>query len=245
MSTRIVLFSHDSAGLGHIRRNLALAHALSAGSAEPVTGLLVAGRPEATRFRAPRGWDWLILPGVQHGEGGYVSRELDLDLEASTALRGGAFRAALGVRPRPRRHRPPPVRRGRRARGRVAHAARREPRVPDRPRPSRRARRTASSGRRVERARRGAADPRALRRDLGLTATPACTICRYRRAARIASRSCRAHRLPRRRPGRRPPAPGRRAVPADDRRGGGIDAASTSLLPPPRPPCRRASRTSS
>ncbi|MGO1236406.1 MAG: glycosyltransferase family protein [Microbacterium gubbeenense] len=97
MSTRIVLFSHDSAGLGHIRRNLALAHALSAGSAEPVTGLLVAGRPEATRFRAPRGWDWLILPGVQHGEGGYVSRELDLDLEASTALRGGAFRAALSA----------------------------------------------------------------------------------------------------------------------------------------------------
>ncbi|MGO2096852.1 MAG: glycosyltransferase family protein, partial [Candidatus Microbacterium stercoravium] len=68
MRTRIVLFSHDSAGLGHIRRNLALAHALSAGTDGSVTGLLVAGRPEATRFRPPRGWDWLILPGIRHGE---------------------------------------------------------------------------------------------------------------------------------------------------------------------------------
>ena len=95
MRTRIVLFSHDSAGLGHIRRNLALAHALSAGTDGSVTGLLVAGRPEATRFRPPRGWDWLILPGIRHGEGAYVSRELDLDLATSVAMRGAAFRAAV------------------------------------------------------------------------------------------------------------------------------------------------------
>ncbi|MGI6877491.1 glycosyltransferase family protein [Microbacterium sp. gxy059] len=92
---RIVLFSHDSAGLGHIRRNLALAHALTAGASEPVTGLLVAGRPEATRFRPPRGWDWLVLPGVRHAASGYALRELGIGLDEAAALRGGAFRAAV------------------------------------------------------------------------------------------------------------------------------------------------------
>ena len=96
MTIRIVLYSHDSAGLGHIRRNLALAHALSAGlNGERVTGLLVAGRPEATRFRPPHGWDWLILPGVTHGDDGYRSREIDVDVETATRLRGSTFRSAV------------------------------------------------------------------------------------------------------------------------------------------------------
>lgn len=95
MTVRIVLYSHDSAGLGHIRRNLAIAHALSAGLGEEVTGLLVAGRPEATRFAAPDGWDWLILPGVQHTQEGYGSRVLDIALDTATALRGSVFRAAV------------------------------------------------------------------------------------------------------------------------------------------------------
>ncbi|RGE24270.1 glycosyltransferase family protein [Leucobacter sp. wl10] len=95
MTVKIVLYSHDSAGLGHIRRNLAIAHALAAGLNEPVTGLLVAGRPEATRFAAPEGWDWLILPGVQHARDGYGSRALDIGLDTATALRGAVFRAAV------------------------------------------------------------------------------------------------------------------------------------------------------
>ena len=96
MSIRIVLYSHDSAGLGHIRRNLALAGALTAGvGGEPVTGMLVAGRPEATRFPLPDGWDWLVLPGVRHAPGGYASRALDVDIETAAALRGSVFRAAV------------------------------------------------------------------------------------------------------------------------------------------------------
>ncbi|MGM1030217.1 MAG: glycosyltransferase family protein [Actinomycetota bacterium] len=99
MSVRIVLYSHDSVGLGHIRRNLALAHALSEGlpgiSGESVTGLLVAGRPEATEFPVPEGWDWLILPGVERSRGGYASRALDIDLSSATAMRGEVFRSAV------------------------------------------------------------------------------------------------------------------------------------------------------
>lgn len=104
VTVRIVLYSHDSVGLGHIRRNLALAHALSAAlpdiTGEDVTGLLVAGRPEATEFPVPEGWDWLILPGVARSGDGYASRALDIDLQAAVAMRGSVFRSAvLGFRP--------------------------------------------------------------------------------------------------------------------------------------------------
>ncbi|WP_105565818.1 glycosyltransferase family protein [Microbacterium halophytorum] len=94
MSIRIVMYSHDAVGLGHIRRNLALAHALTTGLGD-VTGMLVAGRPEATRFAVPRGWDWLILPGMAHADDGYASRALDIDVDAAAAVRGGAFRSAV------------------------------------------------------------------------------------------------------------------------------------------------------
>ncbi len=95
MAIRIVLYSHDSTGLGHLRRNLALAHALTTGLDDSVTGLLVAGRPEATRFPAPPGWDWLIVPGIRHTPDGYGSRALDLDVGTATALRGAVFRSAV------------------------------------------------------------------------------------------------------------------------------------------------------
>ena len=46
-TTRIVLYSHDALGLGHLRRNLALAHRLAHDlphlTGASVTGLLVAG----------------------------------------------------------------------------------------------------------------------------------------------------------------------------------------------------------
>ena len=96
MAIRIVLYSHDSTGLGHIRRNLALAHALTAGlEHESVTGMLVAGRPEATRFAAPQAWDWLVMPGVRHTPAGYAPRALDLDMGSAASLRGSVFRSAM------------------------------------------------------------------------------------------------------------------------------------------------------
>lgn len=52
---KIVLFSHDSVGLGHVRRNLALARAFTEAAdrdgSGPVTGLLVTGEPVALKFR--------------------------------------------------------------------------------------------------------------------------------------------------------------------------------------------------
>lgn len=96
---RIALFSHDSLGLGHIRRNRALAFALAkdlpALTGRSVSGLLIAGNPEATRFDLPAGWDWVILPGVTPAAGGYRPRSLGSSMEGLSALRAAAITAIL------------------------------------------------------------------------------------------------------------------------------------------------------
>ncbi|MFT3877370.1 MAG: glycosyl transferase family 28 [Propioniciclava sp.] len=102
--TTVVLYSHDSVGLGHARRNRALAFtlasALPALIGEPVRGLLIAGHPDASRDSLPPGWDWLVLPGVTHGTTstgarGYVARALDAGPARMRALRGSVVRAAV------------------------------------------------------------------------------------------------------------------------------------------------------
>ncbi|MDY0913123.1 glycosyltransferase family protein [Rathayibacter festucae] len=101
MVIRIALYSHDSVGLGHVRRNVALAHALNTALpellGEEVTGLLVTGQSSATAFTAPDGWDWLALPGVTTGDQGYRSRHLDVELRTLTGLRGDVVRAGLAA----------------------------------------------------------------------------------------------------------------------------------------------------
>ena len=96
---RIALFSHDSLGLGHIRRNRALAFALArdlpALTGREVSGLLIASSPEATRFDLPDGWDWVILPGVTPAPGGYVPRALASSMQGLRALRAAAISAIL------------------------------------------------------------------------------------------------------------------------------------------------------
>ena len=58
---RVALYSHDSVGLGHTRRNLAIAQALAdslpALTGRTVSGLLITGERSAPSFRAPRGFD--------------------------------------------------------------------------------------------------------------------------------------------------------------------------------------------
>ncbi len=101
---RIVLYSHDSTGLGHVRRNLALAHHLSLALprllGRPVAGLLATGLPQASRFPLPDGFDWLALPGVTKGAGGYRPRHLAASMKSLIDLRSHLLEAAL-VRYRP------------------------------------------------------------------------------------------------------------------------------------------------
>ena len=79
-TVRILLYSHDSQGLGHVRRNLVLAHRLAEAIPEatgcPVSGLLVSGLTAVDGFPLPEGFDWLTIPGVAKGRDGYEPRNL-------------------------------------------------------------------------------------------------------------------------------------------------------------------------
>lgn len=99
MSITVALYSHDSVGLGHARRNRAIAFALAADlprlTGQQVRGLLIAGHPDATNDSLPPGWDWLVLPGFTRTENGYASRKLTMSVEQLTALRSSTVSAAL------------------------------------------------------------------------------------------------------------------------------------------------------
>lgn len=101
---RIVLYSHDSVGLGHMRRNLALAHALNNQlpglTGRPVTGILITGTALAPAFPAPGGWDWVLLPGVGKSPSGYLPRNLTMPMDDLVSMRARLLKAVLaGFRP--------------------------------------------------------------------------------------------------------------------------------------------------
>lgn len=97
---RVVLYSHDSVGLGHQRRNLAIAHALSEQLPEltgrPVTGLLLTG-VERVVGHLPPAFDVVRLPGIAKGGQGYTPREVDVPMpdliDVRRAILSGAINA--------------------------------------------------------------------------------------------------------------------------------------------------------
>ncbi len=90
---RIALYSHDAQGLGHLRRNLAIAEAVSRTPGRAV--LLLTGAREAGVFPMPPGTDCLSLPALHKAEGRYAPRSLGLGLEEVIELRSDMIRAAL------------------------------------------------------------------------------------------------------------------------------------------------------
>jgi predicted glycosyltransferase len=94
MAPRIALYSHDALGMGHMRRNLAIARALVAGGRGQA--LLLTGSHVAGALPLPHGVEVLTLPALRKdADGGYASRSLDLPLEGLLALRAQTIRAAL------------------------------------------------------------------------------------------------------------------------------------------------------
>jgi len=92
-----VLYSHDTMGLGHMRRSLLIAQALSARGTE-ATVLLVCGSAQASSFMFPPGVDCLTLPALHKSvSGAYSSRRLDLPLARITRLRSQTIRAAVST----------------------------------------------------------------------------------------------------------------------------------------------------
>ena len=92
---RIMLYSHDTFGLGHLRRSRLLATAITA--ANPgASALILTGSPVAGRFAFPQRVDHIRLPGVtKRADGSYVSTALGMDIETTTKLRAGLIQSAV------------------------------------------------------------------------------------------------------------------------------------------------------
>jgi len=95
-----MLYSHDTLGYGHLRRNLLLATALSELSPRPEI-LMIGGMREAGSFALPPGTDIVTLPAyAKQSDGSYSPRELGDDLSRLARLRSRTIRsAAKGFEP--------------------------------------------------------------------------------------------------------------------------------------------------
>ncbi len=96
---RVLLYSHDSQGLGHVRRNLAIAHHLArllpGITGAKVSGLIVSGLAPASHFALPEGFDLITIPGIAKGKQGYEPRHLGGTTHELISLRSQLLQAAL------------------------------------------------------------------------------------------------------------------------------------------------------
>ena len=85
---RILLYSHDTFGLGHLRRSRTIATALTDGHADR-SALIVTGSPIAGRFDFAERIDHVRLPGVvKQPDGSYTSLSLSMPIDEMVNLRG-------------------------------------------------------------------------------------------------------------------------------------------------------------
>lgn len=92
---RVVLYSHDTMGIGHMRRNLLLAQTLRQGPNQ-ANVLMVAGAPEACAMTASSGIDCLALPALAKNEQGeYTSRHNSMSYRSILQFRSRTIRAAV------------------------------------------------------------------------------------------------------------------------------------------------------
>jgi predicted glycosyltransferase len=91
---RVMLYSHDTFGLGHLRRSRTIAQALTAAD-DSLSALIVTGSPVAGRFDFADRVDHVRLPGVvKMPDGSYRSHNLGLDIDETTRLRAALLAAA-------------------------------------------------------------------------------------------------------------------------------------------------------
>lgn len=89
---RILMYSHDTYGLGHIRRSRAIANSLVAAHGD-VSVLIISGSSLAGSFNFAPGIDFVHVPGIAKSENGsYASANLRLDLPEVTAIRESLIR---------------------------------------------------------------------------------------------------------------------------------------------------------
>ena len=94
---RIALYSHDTMGLGHIRRNLLIAQMLSKSHLKPDV-LLISGVQEASHFEMPPGADCLTLPSLyKERNGRYRSRRMHMSLNDLIAQRRKMLQVSISA----------------------------------------------------------------------------------------------------------------------------------------------------
>lgn len=92
---RVLFYSHDTYGLGHLRRSRALATAITKADSR-ISALILTGSPVAGRFPFPDNVDHIRLPGVtKTPDGNYESERLGLHIDETTALRAGLIKASV------------------------------------------------------------------------------------------------------------------------------------------------------
>ena len=97
---RILIYSHDSFGLGHLRRCRAIAHGL-VDAYRNLSVLILSGSPIIGSFEFKSRVDFIRVPGViklRHGD--YVSLQLHLDINQTLAIRSSIIEhTALSFKP--------------------------------------------------------------------------------------------------------------------------------------------------
>ncbi|HEX8098839.1 MAG TPA: glycosyltransferase [Actinomycetota bacterium] len=90
---RVLIYSHDTYGLGHLRRSLLVAEGLAAENDAPSV-LIATGSPRAQAFDLPPGCDTVKLPAVTKASTGeYRPRTLGVGLEELIEVRAEILRA--------------------------------------------------------------------------------------------------------------------------------------------------------
>jgi predicted glycosyltransferase len=94
---RILIYSHDTFGLGHLRRCRAIAHSLVEADAS-LSVLILSGSPIIGSFDFRSRVDFVRIPGViklRNGE--YVSLSLHIDIEETLAMRSSIIRHTADI----------------------------------------------------------------------------------------------------------------------------------------------------
>ena len=94
-ASRVLFYSHDTFGLGHLRRSRTIAAAITAAD-DQMSALIITGSPVAGRFTFPERVDYVRLPGVtKRSDGSYVSEKLSFDVEETTVIRAGLIKSLV------------------------------------------------------------------------------------------------------------------------------------------------------
>ncbi len=96
-SPRVLIYSHDTFGLGHLRRSRAIANALVRNHPD-ASVVIISGSPVIGSFEYGDGVDFVRVPGVvKLPNGDYTSLNLNLSLDEAVALRETIIRSTAAA----------------------------------------------------------------------------------------------------------------------------------------------------